>query len=78
MKNIIGINPAGGYIYEENAYMPDIVLADVRANVIALLKSIDEYHETFTTAELESFSRQKLDASVKMMKLKNKINEYFS
>lgn len=54
------------------------VLADVRADIEELLKSIDEYHETFSTAELESFLRQKLDAGVKMMRLKNKVSEHFS
>ena len=54
------------------------VLAEVRADVMELLKSIDEYHETFSVSELESFSRQKLDAGVKMMRLKNKVSEHFS
>ena len=54
------------------------VLAEVRADIQELLKSIDEYHETFSVSELESFSRQKLDAGVKMMRLKNKVSEHFS
>ena len=54
------------------------VLADVRADIDELLKSIDEYHEEFSVKELESFSRQKLDAGVKMMRLKNKVSEHFS
>ena len=69
--------------YEEapqNMAKPDAysLLAEVRADIQELLKSIDEYHETFSTAELESFSRQKLDAGIKMMRLKNKISEHFS
>ena len=52
-------------------------LYEVRADVRELLKSIDEYHEAFSVSELEHFSRQKLDAGVKMMRLKNKVSEHF-
>lgn len=63
-----------------NVAKPDACsqLAEVRADVRELLKSIDEYHEAFSVSELEHFSRQKLDAGVKMMRLKNKVSEHFS
>ena len=69
-------------LYEEqgvNVAKPNACpqLYEVRADVRELLKSIDEYHEAFSVSELEHFSRQKLDAGVKMMRLKNKVSEHF-
>ena len=48
---------------------------ELKSELNELLQSIDDYHYTFSVAELELFSRQKLDAGVKMMRLKNKISD---
>ena len=57
---------------------PCVSLIEVRADLMELLKSIEDYYETFTVHELESLSKQKLDLSTRIVRLKNKITEHFS
>lgn len=66
----------GDYEYIRSSQNVDVV--DVKEDIQALLQVIDDFYEIFTVQELESFSKEKLDAGVKLVRLKNKVSEYFN